>query len=82
MNESITHAIGVVTAAVEAEAVEATSKHGLFRSAHEAYGVLLEEVEEFWEEVRKKRADRSRERMRAELIQVAAVAVKAALSLN
>lgn len=30
-------------------------KHGHFNSAHEAYAVLLEEVEEFWEEVRKKK---------------------------
>ena len=67
---------------VEAEVAHAMGDHGPFRSAHEAYGVLAEEVDEFWDEVKRKRADRSTARMRAELIQVAAVAIKAAASLT
>jgi hypothetical protein len=46
------------------------------RTLHEGFGVLIEEVDEFWEEVRKKRNARDIEKIRKELIQVAAVAVK------
>ncbi len=71
-----------LTGDVGVEAARALVRHGPFRSAHEAYGVLLEEVEEFWDEVRKRDGVRSKELMRAELIQVAAVAIKAAASLT
>lgn len=70
-----------VIEAVRKEVHRAVKKHGAFNSAHEAYGVLLEEVDEFWEEVRKKRSQRSKKQMRAELIQIAAVAIKAIKSL-
>ena len=73
--------LGDVLADVRSEAKRALVDHGEFRSAHEAYGVLAEEVDEFWAEVKKKRADRSPAAMRAELIQVAAVAIKAAACL-
>jgi len=62
---------------VDVELTRALRLHGPMHSAHEAYSVLLEEVDEFWEEVRKKTAKRSRERMREELIQIAAMAVRA-----
>ena len=51
-------------------------------SAHESYAVLLEEVEEFWEEVRKKREDRDREAMLKELVQIAAMSQRAAEDLG
>lgn len=51
-----------------------------FHSAHEAYAVLLEEVEEFWQEVKKK--DQSPEAMRKELIQIAAMSMSAVLDLS
>lgn len=47
-----------------------------FTSAHEAYGVLLEEVEEVWDHVRKKPHKRNMEELEGELVQVAAMAVK------
>lgn len=47
-----------------------------FNGPHEGYAVLLEEVDELWTEVKKKCADRSKERMRAEAIQVAAMAMR------
>lgn len=47
-----------------------------YASAHEAYGVLVEEVAEFFEQVRLKRAARDRRAMLHELTQVAAVAIK------
>lgn len=57
-------------------------RHGKeFVSAHEAHSVIQEEFEEFWEHVKKKRKDRCGEEMRKELIQLAAMAVKAIQSL-
>jgi NTP pyrophosphatase (non-canonical NTP hydrolase) len=47
-----------------------------FTSAHEAYGVLLEEVEEVWEHVKKKPQVRNMEELEGELVQVAAMSVK------
>ena len=38
--------------------------HGPQRSAHESYAVLLEEVDEFWEEVKKRREERHEPAMR------------------
>lgn len=58
------------------------AQHPPYASAHEAYAVLLEEVEEFWQEVRKKRQHRDRGNMLKELVQIAAVAQKAAYSLD
>ena len=51
-------------------------KHGPFHSQHEAYVILLEEVDEYWREV--KRQMRLPGRLREELIQIAAVAIRAA----
>jgi hypothetical protein len=55
----------------------ALQRHGDFRSAHEAYAVLLEEVDELWEECKKKKGVRSLDLMRKEWMQIAAVAIKA-----
>jgi hypothetical protein len=60
----------------------AMEKHKPLNSAHEAYAVILEELDEFWEEVRKKREERSREAMRTELIQTAAMCVRAIHDLD
>lgn len=51
-------------------------------SAHEAYAVISEELDEFWEHVRRKRADRNNVEMAKELIQTAAVCVRAIHDLN
>jgi len=44
---------------------------------HEAYAVILEEVDEYWEEVRKKQSARVMVDMRTELIHIAAMAFRA-----
>ena len=44
-------------------------------SPHEMYAVLLEEVDELWDEVKGKRPDRN-QRMIAEAIQVGAMAIR------
>ena len=55
--------------------------HAAMNSPHEAYAVLLEEVEEYWDEVRKynphKPGRDTRPRQREELIQIAAMAIRA-----
>ena len=47
-----------------------------FHSAHEGYAMLLEEVDELWEHVKVNQKKRALGAMRAEAIQVAAMAVK------
>lgn len=56
--------------------------HGPYANPHHAYGVLVEEVAEFFDEVREKRELRSPLRMAKELIQVAQVATRFASELD
>jgi len=51
-------------------------KHGDILSAHEGLGIILEEFEEFKDEVKKRNHDH--ELMVAELVQIAAMAAKIA----
>lgn len=67
---------GTLLTEVAFELEQATKTHGPLNSAHEAYAVMLEEVEEFWAEVKLKRNLRSKDRMRNELVQVAAMALR------
>jgi len=62
---------------VEREFQRAVEMHAPMNSDHEAYAVILEELDEFKQEVWLKRSLRSTSKMRAELIQVAAMAVRA-----
>jgi hypothetical protein len=66
--------------AVADELMKARSKFGPMASTHEAYAVIKEEFDEFWEEMRKKNPDLVN--MRMELIQVAAMAIRAAVDCN
>lgn len=59
---------------VRKELLGATMNHGKFASAHEGYAILLEEVDELWDEVKKRH--KSNRRMRAEASQVAAMAIR------
>ena len=65
-------AIGRITA----EHDRATKLHGSFQSSHEGYAVILEEMYELWEEVRRRRHKRSREDLTKEATQVAAMAMR------
>ena len=58
------------------ELIRATRINKPFNSSHEGYAVILEEVDELWAEVRKRRAERDKGRMREECIQIAAMAVR------
>jgi hypothetical protein len=59
---------------VVAELIAASHAHGSFNSAHEGYAVLKEEVDELWDEI--KRKERSPAAMRKEAVQVAAMALR------
>lgn len=61
---------------VLAEYESAVKKYPEFNSAHEGFAVLWEEVDELWDEVKKKPSDVSLRQMREEAIQVAAMALR------
>lgn len=63
---------------LDGEFKRACQKFRPLNSSHEAYAVILEELQEFWIEVMKKREQRSREAMLKELVQVAAMCWRAA----
>lgn len=61
---------------VEREVVRAMKLHAPMASSHEAHSVILEELDELWLEIKKKRRRRSPKKLRKEAIQVAAMAVR------
>ena len=63
------------------EVMRAEEMHNPLNSHHEAYAVILEELDEYWEEVRKKRDERDSKAMRTELIQTAAMCVRTILNV-
>lgn len=66
---------------VEEELVAAREKHqGPIHSAHEAYGVIAEEVAEFFDQVRMRKTAKAA--MLSELVQVAAMCYRAAEDLQ
>ena len=72
--------LGAALCDVQAEVIRAQAKHPRpFSSLHEAHSVLREEFDEFWDEVKKQHTDKSA--TRTELVQVAAMAVRALVEL-
>jgi NTP pyrophosphatase (non-canonical NTP hydrolase) len=63
---------------VKLELKRARKMHGPVNSIHEGYSVILEELDEVWEEVKKKTKERDMDNLFKELIQVAAMAQKMA----
>jgi hypothetical protein len=61
---------------VEKEVTRAISLYPPHNSAHEAYAVLLEEMDELWDEVKKSPKKRDKDAMLEESVQVAAMAVR------
>jgi len=61
---------------VDMEIKRATSKNPAFNSCHEGYAVILEELDELKEEVWLKKSRRNPKRMKAEAVQVAAMAIR------
>ena len=64
------------------ELTRAQDRFPPFRSPHEGYAILLEEVEELWEIVRRQHGDRPKEDMVAEAKQVAAMAIRFMVDLT
>jgi hypothetical protein len=58
------------------ELSEAESKYAPMHSAHEGFAILKEEVDELWDEVKRKPDAIRREAMRKEAVQVAAMALR------
>ena len=77
-------AIADAIALITEEAVGAMARHAPMSSPHEAYAVIMEEVCEFWDEVMKRKSNREPvpEAMRRELVQIAAMAVRALVDLR
>ena len=71
-----------VTAELEAEFTSAWIKYGAFTSIHQAYGIILEEVDEFWDICKMKRKQRDAAATRTELLQIAAMCIKAVYSMD
>jgi hypothetical protein len=65
---------------VELELAAARTKFFALHSGHEAFGVIYEELDEFWDEV--KRQDRDPDAMLKELVQTAAMCARAAEDLG
>jgi hypothetical protein len=66
-------------AEIGAELERARAMFPAFRSEHEGYAILLEEVDELWDEVKRHNLTKGRDRrpqMRMELIQVATMAIR------
>lgn len=64
--------------AVAAEITKARELHPPYTCLHHGYAILLEETEEFWDEVKKKGPQRDLRKAYAELVQVATVAMRIA----
>lgn len=56
--------------------------HAPFNSLHEAYAVIIEEVDELWDEVKKKQRFRNSANVKTELRQIAAMALRALVDLD
>lgn len=63
--------------AVRKELERAMSLHPPYHSPHEGFGVIHEEFDELWEEIKKHdKCDVARENMKEEAVQLATVAIR------
>lgn len=67
---------------IRSEVYAMVREHGDFRSLHEGYAVILEELEELWCEVKMPAEKRDLSRLRSEALDVAASAAKFALFIE
>ena len=67
---------------IESEVIRSDVHEQEFHSLHEAYAVILEELDEVWSITLQKRRERNPRKLEQELIQVAAMAVKAIHSMH
>jgi hypothetical protein len=64
--------INLILQEISNELERATRAYGPFNSPHEGYAVILEELDEMWDEIKANNFNRSKE----EVIQVAAMCVR------
>lgn len=67
---------------VRGEHSRAVNNHVSLHSLHEGYAVILEELDELWDQVRKRDGDRDNAAILAELVQIAAMAARTAIDLD
>jgi hypothetical protein len=79
---ALAFAIMAQTALLEEQLEKAMGKHAPLNSAHEAYAVILEELDEFKAEVWKRRENRDTTAMQTELLHVAAMAIRTIIDLG
>ncbi len=72
-------AIDAVTNEMLDELQRASTLYPPMNSAHEGYAVILEELDELWDHVKHRPDKRVLSEMRAEAIQIAAMAIRFAL---
>ena len=67
-----------IIADIDTEFIRATSLHPKFNSRHEGYAILLEEMDELWEEIKKNhsKTPEAKQLQRKEAVQVAAMALR------
>ena len=67
---------------VDAEIARSYKHDVKFASLHEAYAVILEELDEVWDITRLKRKIRDKDKLKEEFVQIAAMAIKAINSMD
>ena len=72
--------VDIIQKKIIAEYNRSVRIHGGFNSLHEGYAVILEELDEYWEEVKKKGP--SKDRLKDEMIQIGAMVLKTLLFLD
>lgn len=61
---------------MEVELRDALASYPSMASYHEGYAIILEELDELWDEIRMKPLYRNQDKLRREAIQVAAMAIR------
>lgn len=75
------YAMEAILADIRQELKTAMAKWPAMNSAHEGYGVLLEEVDELWDHVKTNQKKRDLVAMKKEAVQVAAMAIRFAVEV-
>ena len=68
-------------AAAWRELCRARDQHTKFNSEHEGWAVIMEEVDELWDEIKKKKEKRDKKILMKEAIQISAMAMRFASDL-
>ena len=80
-SKALGDAVEGILGEIKGELYDARRKFPKFNSEHEGYAVIKEEVDELWDEIKRKTSTSShevqrKENMRKEVIQIAAMAIR------